>query len=194
MGGRFERELLVAGVVVVLGQCGSAAARASRCGSAVCGPTRGRGSVGSARSFRWRLVSICSRSPGQGHSNRRTCSRSGAGIRGIPRRTRHRLTVAWATPSSEANSRGPNQCAAALRRPVMNLVADPTRLAVGRRGTVLPPAAEPRWALPTSDPVLDRRHARASPGRGQVTREPLLQAQLLTLPTGQPPTLRLHQG
>ena len=55
-----------------------------------------------------RLVSICSRSPGQGHSNRRTCSRAGRGAREIPRRAKHRLTVACAIPSSPAIKRGPH--------------------------------------------------------------------------------------
>lgn len=49
-----------------------------------------------------RLVSICSRSPGQGHSKRRASSFGSAGRRERPRRARQRETVAWGTPVSKA--------------------------------------------------------------------------------------------
>jgi hypothetical protein len=63
-------------------------------------------------------VSICSRSPGQGHSNRRTSSRAAAGILESPRRCRQRLTVACAIPSSDAISLGPHpvRCRASQTR------------------------------------------------------------------------------
>ena len=45
--------------------------------------------------------------PGFGPLDRQTASRSGAGIRDMPRRLRQRLTVAWAIPSSDAINLGP---------------------------------------------------------------------------------------
>jgi len=69
-----------------------------------------------------------------------------------------------------------------------------------RRDGPAPTAAEPiglASVLKAPDPVLDRGHPHASPSRGLTTREPLLLAQrhqLLTLPTGQPPTLASASG
>ena len=53
-----------------------------------------------------RLVSICSRSPGHGHSKRLTDSRDATGQRDRPRRARQRETVACAIPSSAGPRHG----------------------------------------------------------------------------------------
>jgi energy-coupling factor transporter ATP-binding protein EcfA2 len=54
-----------------------------------------------------RLVSFWINAPGHGHSNRWTGSRGARGWRERPRRARHRETVAWAIPDSQAINRGP---------------------------------------------------------------------------------------
>lgn len=54
-----------------------------------------------------RLVPICRRSPGQGHSKRRTASFGAAGRRERPRRRGQRETVAWGMPVCDAIRRGP---------------------------------------------------------------------------------------
>ena len=55
-----------------------------------------------------RLVSICNRSPGQGHSKRTTASRGALGVRETPWRLRIACTVECATPVSPAINRGPH--------------------------------------------------------------------------------------
>jgi hypothetical protein len=90
---------------------------------------------------------------------------------------------------------------ARLTDTVMPLLADPRGLVMGRRGAILGPrAGRPLRVAGRAvavDPVLHRRDAHATPGRGLASRQALLKTlldQLDTLPSRQPPTLVWHPG
>src|SRR5690606_10390005 len=90
---------------------------------------------------------------------------------------------------------------ARLAHAVVDLVADAAGLAVRRRRAIVGPGARRALgrlgATVALDPVLHRRDAHASPGRGLATRETALQTELDeldALPSRQPPTLVLHPG
>ena len=133
-----------------------------------------------------RLTSICKRSPGHGHSKRLTCSLGAGGSREQPRRRRHRQTVAWLIPSSEAISRGRVRCAAAPADAVMHTLAAKRGLAVRGRWRYWP---EPRSALQLArgaiplDPVLHRGNRHPPPLRGPAAAHAPHQTQLHQLDT-----------
>ena len=122
---------------------------------------------------RWkRLVSICSRSPGQGHSKRRTSSLAGRGRRERPRRSRQRETVAWGSASSVASRRGPQPVrrgAAQTRSWSRGLESRGWRRgAQGRSSAQLPEASSRVWpggsGRSSTGPSTPTRAARPRPG------------------------------
>ena len=112
---RGDRRRPLVGVELAVGVAGSGRRRASARtrsppASASPAPVRCRSPVTACPGLvkrPKRLLSMCSKSPGHGHSYRRGRSRGCRGAREIPARLSVRHTVACASPVSPAISRGP---------------------------------------------------------------------------------------
>jgi hypothetical protein len=104
------------------------------------------------REAREALVSICSRSPGHGHSNRTTASRGAFGIRERPWRRRIAARSSARCLCARRSAAVPNQCACALRTPAARS-ARPSAPAIGAVATSDPTPRRPTPARLAWPPV-----------------------------------------
>ena len=138
------------------------------------------------------LMSICSRSPGHGHSNRRTCSRAGLGARDMPAPRQTAADGRVRHPELARDQPGsPTGALPRLADPIVHGVADASGLPVRRRRLVVRPRAAGALGFRRSaiarDPVLDRGDTDTTPARRFAARHP---------PSRQRPTnsTRCHAG